>query len=72
MSAIKETFLLCDVCSLVFGSDTKSRNAEQQRNAAKNNGWVYSGNKDYCPGCRAKNKNGMIHKGISRPTKTIN
>lgn len=62
MSVVKETFLMCDVCKETFGVDNRYRNAAEQRAAAKINDWQYSGNKDYCKNCRAKNKDGTIHK----------
>lgn len=64
MAAIKETFLMCDKCNVTFGVDNRQYNSAQQRKSAKNNGWQYSGNKDYCPDCRAKNKDGNVHASI--------
>lgn len=69
MSSVIETFLLCDVCGQNFGVDNRERNVMEQREAAKRNGWIYSGNKDYCPGCRAKNKDGRLHSSIIRKKK---
>lgn len=63
---IKETFIQCDVCHESFGIDNRQLNGSQQRQSADENGWIYSGNKDYCPNCRAKNKDGKIHSGFKR------
>jgi len=57
---IKETFLICDGgCGFNFGVDNRSRNSSEQRKAASLNGWIYSGNKDLCPNCRPKRKDGQ-------------
>lgn len=66
MSVVKETFLQCNVCYKTFGVDNRHRNAQQQRDAAKLEDWMYSGNKDYCPSCRAKNKDGKFHKRFDK------
>jgi len=66
MSVVKETFIICDVCFKNFGVDNRSRNAQEQRDAAKEEDWMYSGNKDYCPDCRAKNKDGQYHKRFTK------
>lgn len=66
MSLVIETFIMCDVCNKNFGVDNRYLNGTQQRESAKAHGWVYSGNKDYCPDCRAKRKDGQNHKGINR------
>ena len=68
MAAVKETYLICDVCSTNFGVDNRSYNAAQQRKDAARNGWIYSGNKDYCPSCRATTKAGTIHKSKALTT----
>lgn len=62
MASIIETHLQCDVCNDTFGVDNRFLNTAQQRESAKQNGWIYSGGKDYCPSCRARTKNGSIHK----------
>ena len=47
--------MTCDGdCGENFGVDTRSRTGWEQRKAAKLNGWVYSGGKDYCPNCKKK------------------
>lgn len=67
MSAVKETFLLCDGgCGNSFGIDNRNKSTAEQRESAKQNGWIYSGNNDYCPNCRAKNKDGKNHSSIKR------
>lgn len=69
MALLIETFITCDVCSENFGVDTRNLTGYQQRAAAKDNGWLYSGNKDYCPDCRPKRKDGKNHASIERKTK---
>jgi hypothetical protein len=69
MSLVIETFIICDVCCENFGIDMRHLNGSQQRASAKVNGWLYSGNKDYCPSCRAKRKDGQNHAGIDRKSK---
>jgi len=68
MSLVIETFIICDVCHVNFGVDMRHLNGYEQRGNAKINGWVYSGNKDYCPSCRAKRKDGNNHASINRKT----
>jgi len=58
MSLVIETFVMCDSCGNNFGIDNRQRNGTQQRNAAKQHGWIYSGNKDLCNNCRPKRKDG--------------
>lgn len=66
MALVIETFIMCDVCRENFGVDNRQLNGSQQRASARANGWLYSGNKDYCPECRAKRKDGQNHKSIER------
>lgn len=61
MAAIKETYLLCDTCNKSYGENHKYRNAQEQRDEAGSEGWIYSGNKDYCENCRPKKSDGTIH-----------
>jgi len=68
MSAVIETFLMCDVCHETFGVDNRSNNVTQQRRSAKDNDWLYSGNKDYCPNCRPVKKDGTFPKKHNRPS----
>jgi hypothetical protein len=68
MSLIIEIFITCDVCGENFGVDTRQRKGGEQRANAKNNGWLYSGNKDYCPNCRPKRNEGQNYAGINRKT----
>lgn len=58
MSAVIETFLMCDgrECYNTFGVDQRSDKASRQRVNAKLNGWVTKFSKDYCPECAAKIK----------------
>lgn len=69
MSLVIETFIICDVCHDNFGVDARHLNGGRQRASAKLNGWLYSGNKDYCPHCRAKRKDGQNHASINKKTK---
>lgn len=58
MSAVIETFLMCDgdggKCGRTFGVDSRNYNASQHRVDAKINGWRYSGGFDYCPDCKKR------------------
>jgi hypothetical protein len=62
MSLVIETFLICDTCRTMFGFDSRHRTGTEHRIDAKEEGWRYSGNKDYCPRCVKKTKDGKIHK----------
>lgn len=67
MALVIETFIICDVCKTSsFGVDDRHRKGMQQREAARNNGWVYSGGEDICPNCRVKNKEGNDFKHSKR------
>lgn len=70
MSLVIETFIICDVCGDSFGVDSRNNTGTKQRTTAKSNGWIYSGNKDYCPNCRAKNKDGKIRKSKTQSINT--
>lgn len=52
MSIVVETFLMCDICYQNFGVDYRNRSGKQQRKAARNEGWVFSGGKDKCDICK--------------------
>lgn len=74
MSAIIETFLICDGdgCGVTYGVDCRDYTAAKHRENAKSEGWIHSGGKDYCEGCAAKRrryKSGTNHWGgpIARP-----
>lgn len=58
MSAVIETFLLCDTpqCDNSFGVDTRNQSVREQRRDAKLNGWKFVKGKDYCPECIRKQK----------------
>jgi hypothetical protein len=66
MALVIETFLTCDICFSNFGVDDRHLNGTQQRESAKNNGWIYSGKKDMCPSCRPIKKNGEYPKKHNR------
>lgn len=52
MSAVIETFLICDKCNLSqYGVDTRGRSVSGQRKSAKENGWKYNDGIDICPLC---------------------
>jgi hypothetical protein len=53
MSAIVETFLICDGigCGETFGVDNRDFRAGKHRENAKANGWIYFYSKDFCPKC---------------------
>lgn len=67
MAIITETFISCDNCGVNFGVDDRTVTGMHQRQRARNNGWVYSYNKDLCPDCRPKRKDG--HNIKTRRTK---
>jgi len=53
MAIVIEIFLICDGgCGNNYGVDTRNYTSKQQREAAKRNGWVTVGRKDYCPECK--------------------
>lgn len=58
MSAVIETFLLCDgkggACGRTYGVDDRNSNASQHRRDAKEDGWIYSGGKDFCNECKPR------------------
>lgn len=53
MSAVVESFLLCDgpECSNSFGVDNRQLTIKKHREEAKLSGWLRLGSKDYCPSC---------------------
>ena len=52
---ITETFLMCDKgCGSAHGVDNRERSGKQQRESAKENGWIFFKGKDYCPECAMK------------------
>lgn len=51
MSAVKETFLVCDQCGETFGVDNRNDTAARHRQEAKSLGWKYRNGKDYCLDC---------------------
>lgn len=69
MSAVKETFLICDRCRINFGIDNRERSVEQQREAARNNDWIYTGGKDLCQDCRPVTHDGYYCGTIKRKNK---
>lgn len=55
MSAVIETFLICDGnCGRNFGVDNRHETAAQHRESAKQAGWRYVNGKDFCPECFPK------------------
>lgn len=58
MSAVIETFIICDAprCGKTFGVDQRSKHAYQHRGDAREMGWTRTGNKDFCPECSVRNK----------------
>ena len=56
MSAVVETFIVCDGCAENFGVDSRHRNAAAHRENAKFLGWTHSSGKDYCENCRQRMK----------------
>lgn len=54
MSAVIETFIICDVCGNSHGVDNRHLNVMEQRKSAKDHGWRYSGGIDYCPNCKKR------------------
>ncbi len=66
MALVIETFLICDVCSQSFGIDNRNDKGYIQRITARKKGWIYVGNKDYCPNCRAVKKDGTYPKSNVR------
>jgi len=55
MSAVIETFLVCDGfgCGKTFGVDNRHKTVKQQRADAKKEGWLYDG-RDLCQQCKNK------------------
>jgi rubredoxin len=66
MTLIIHTTIRCDVCGVVYGENTSLLIGGKQRNLASQDSWLYSGNKDYCPACRPKTKEGFNRKSIKR------
>ena len=55
MSAVIETFLICDGgCGENFGVDYRVFTAKMHRKNAKKQGWIHRKGKDYCPDCKNK------------------
>lgn len=48
---IIETFISCDRCGENFGVDDKQKNAVQQRESARINGWKRLSGRDICSSC---------------------
>jgi len=63
MAIVTETYLICDNCGKYHGADdgAKLRHIKgvQHRKIAVTDGWLYSYNKDLCPQCRPKRKDGQ-------------
>lgn len=57
---VVEIILTCDCCGAQFKGDGVK--ASDVRKEAKEYDWLYSGNKDYCPFCRPKRKDGGFHR----------
>lgn len=54
MSAIIESYLVCDFCGTTFGTDNKRFTSTQHRADARKIGWVRTGDaKDKCNRCLA-------------------
>ncbi len=64
MAVIFKIHIECDICGKKFGEDQNKMTATAQRGDARKIGWIYSGNKDRCPDCRPRTKDGqlMTHK----------
>lgn len=57
MTIVREIFLICNGrCGRSFGVDMRQRSGQEQRAAAKKEGWKRSGGFDYCPECWTKIK----------------
>ena len=52
MSAIALEHLFCDGCQIWFQNDEDYISRREIRLAAKNEGWIHSKGKDYCPKCK--------------------
>lgn len=71
MAIIIKTFICCDKCGLEYGLNKLSFYGYAIRKDARSDGWLFSGNIDYCPDCRPKRKDRQNHKSGVRKYKKL-
>lgn len=70
MAIVIETYIHCDGgCGAVHGGDCTHLKGMAHRKHMIDDGWVYTTNKDYCPACRKKRKDGSFMRSPKRGTK---
>lgn len=63
MALIITAIIICDSCATRFGENNPLLKGYEQRMLARIEGWNYTGNKDLCPKCRPKRKDGEFKGG---------
>jgi len=58
--------ITCDKCGCLVPEEIKHLTGMQQRKEYKKFNWVYSGNIDLCPNCRAHRKDGQYYAHFKR------
>ena len=59
---VTRVHIICDGCGETYGVDLDYIPGTKLRKQYHSDGWIYSYNKDLCPGCRSKTKDGKFIK----------